>query len=78
VAVFNIDGKFYATQADCTHEGGGLNEGVLEGEIVTCPVHGSCFNVRTGQVVRGPARFPIKTFSVTLDGPVARVEIPAA
>ena len=64
VAVFNIDGKLYATQATCTHAGGPLCEGSLWGDIVTCPWHGSEFNVRTGEVVTGPADRPLKVYPV--------------
>lgn len=73
VAVFNLDGTFYATQADCTHEGGPLDQGEIGGETVTCPLHGSCFNVKTGAVVHGPARQPIQTFRVTVEGQIGRV-----
>ena len=41
VAVYDVDGAFYATQAECTHEGGPLSEGELNGKVVTCPWHGS-------------------------------------
>ncbi|HEX8221040.1 MAG TPA: non-heme iron oxygenase ferredoxin subunit [Chloroflexia bacterium] len=72
VAVFNVEGQFYATQNRCTHAGGPLCEGGLWGDIVQCPWHGSEFNVRTGEVVSGPARTPIKTYSVTVhDGVIS-------
>lgn len=74
VAIFNLDGQFYATQAECTHEGGPLDQGEIEQDRVTCPLHGSCFNIKTGAVVRGPARYPIQTFKITLDGEIGRVE----
>jgi len=44
-AVFNVAGSFCATQAKCTHRGGPLNEGKLEGSTVTCPWHGTQYNV---------------------------------
>jgi 3-phenylpropionate/trans-cinnamate dioxygenase ferredoxin component len=64
VAIFNVDGQFYATQPNCTHMGGPLCEGSLAGEVVTCPWHGSQFNVRTGEVVMDPAEEPIATYPV--------------
>jgi len=64
VAIFNVDGQFYATQSECTHMGGPLCEGSLSGEVVTCPWHGSQFNVRTGEVVMDPADEPIETHPV--------------
>ena len=74
VVVYNLDGTFYATQAECTHEGGPLNEGKLDSGTVTCPLHGSCFNIKTGAVVHGPARQPIQTFRVTIDCTIGRIE----
>src|SRR5262245_23667850 len=68
VAVFNVGGKPRATQAKCTHSGGPLNEGTVDGSTVTCPWHGSQFNVCTGAVVRGPARESLKTYPVALEG----------
>jgi uncharacterized protein YbjT (DUF2867 family)/nitrite reductase/ring-hydroxylating ferredoxin subunit len=77
-AVFNIEGGFCATQARCTHRQGALSEGSLDGSTVTCPLHGAQFNVWTGAVLRGPARDPLKTYRVTVDGEVGRVEVPVA
>ena len=64
IAVFNVGGQFYASQSQCTHRGGPLCEGSLAGEIVTCPWHGSQFNVRTGEVVMDPAEDPLVTYPV--------------
>jgi len=77
-AVFNIEGGFCATQAMCTHRQGPLSEGSLDGTTVTCPLHGAQFNVWTGAVLRGPAREPLKTYRVTVDGDMGRVEVPLA
>jgi len=73
-AVFNVDGRFCATQAKCTHRGGPLSEGRLDGSTVTCPWHGTQFNVCTGAVLRGPATAPIKTYRVIVEGAIGRVE----
>jgi nitrite reductase/ring-hydroxylating ferredoxin subunit len=74
VAVYNVGGTFFATQNDCTHAWGPLSEGELDGKVITCPLHGSRFDVTTGTVVGGPAEEALKTFQVTLDGEIARVE----
>lgn len=71
-------GGFCATQARCTHRQGPLSEGTFDGSTVTCPLHGSQFNVRTGAVLRGPAKDPLKTYRVTVDGEVGRVDVPLA
>jgi 3-phenylpropionate/trans-cinnamate dioxygenase ferredoxin component len=78
VAVFNVNGGFCATQAKCPHKQGPLDEGTLDGSTVTCPWHGSQFDVCTGTVVRGPAKDPLKTYRVTVDGDVGRIEVPVA
>ncbi len=49
IALFNIDGTFYALDGVCPHQGGPLGRGELEGCIVTCPWHGWQFDVRTGR-----------------------------
>src|SRR5262249_39811442 len=67
-AVFNIEGGFCATQAMCTHRQGPLSEGSLDGTTVTCPLHGAQFNVWTGAVLRGPAKDPLRTYRVIIDG----------
>ena len=74
-AVFNVEGGFCATQAMCTHKQGPLSEGSIDGTTVTCPLHGAQFNVWTGAVLRGPARDPLKTYGVTVDGEIGRVEV---
>jgi nitrite reductase/ring-hydroxylating ferredoxin subunit len=74
VAVFNVSGKFCAIQATCTHREGPLNEGKLDGSTVTCPWHGSQFNVCTGAVLRGPAKDALKTYRVIVEGEIGRIE----
>ena len=73
-AVFNVAGSFSATQAKCTHRGGPLHEGKLEGSTVTCPWHGTQYDVCTGAVLRGPAIEPVKTYRVIVEGEIGRVE----
>jgi nitrite reductase/ring-hydroxylating ferredoxin subunit len=73
-AVFNVAGRFCATQGKCTHRGGPLNEGTLDGSTVTCPWHGSQFNVCTAAVLRGPATEPVKTYRVIVEGEIGQVE----
>jgi nitrite reductase (NADH) small subunit len=77
VAVYNADGALYATQSACTHRGGPLSEGDLSGCVVTCPLHGSQFDVTTGQILQGPATEPLTRYQVIVDGETGRVE-PAA
>jgi uncharacterized protein YbjT (DUF2867 family)/nitrite reductase/ring-hydroxylating ferredoxin subunit len=77
-AVFNVGARLCATQAKCPHRQGPLAEGKLDGSTVTCPWHGSQFDVCTGEVLRGPATEDLKTYAVSVDGGVGRVEAGAA
>jgi nitrite reductase/ring-hydroxylating ferredoxin subunit/hemoglobin-like flavoprotein len=74
VAVYNLNGEFYATQDECTHAYGPLSEGELDGNNVICPWHDSCFDVTTGEVTCGPAEEPLKVYRVIQDGDIGRVE----
>jgi nitrite reductase/ring-hydroxylating ferredoxin subunit len=73
VAIYNTGGEFYATGDACTHAGGPLSEGELEGICITCPWHGSIFDVRDGSVVRGPADRGVKSYRVETAGEIGRV-----
>jgi len=68
ICLVNINGKFYAISNVCTHEGGPLADGTLEGYQVECPWHGSKFDVRTGEVTAPPASVPVPTYEVRVDG----------
>lgn len=76
VCLAKVDGEVYAFTDDCTHIGGPLNEGELEGEVLTCPWHGAQFDVRSGKVLRGPARQDIQTYAVRVDNQDILVSIP--
>jgi nitrite reductase/ring-hydroxylating ferredoxin subunit len=73
VAVYNVDGAYYATQDACTHAGGPLSDGELNGREIICPWHASCFDVANGGVTCGPATEPLKTYRVEVEGEVVRV-----
>lgn len=76
VCLAKVDGEVYAFTDDCTHIGGPLNEGELDGDMLTCPWHGAQFNVRTGKVLRGPARQDIQTYAVRVDNDDILVSVP--
>jgi glycine betaine catabolism B len=67
VCVANVEGRFYAIGNVCTHVGGPLAEGELEGYEVQCPWHGSKFDIRTGKVVRPPAMRAEPTYEVNVE-----------
>lgn len=64
----NVDGRFYAADDACTHEDASLSGGVLKGELVKCPLHGSRFNLRTGEALEEPAEDNLRTYPVTVEG----------
>ena len=68
VLVVNVKDKFYAIGNVCTHMGGPLDQGILEGHEVECPWHGSHFDVATGQVKRGPAARPEPVYEIKVEG----------
>lgn len=76
VAVFNLAGRLFAIDAKCTHVGGPLDKGSVDGHVVSCPWHGSRFDVENGQVVRGPAVKPLHSYSVRAEGAGLVLEIP--
>lgn len=68
IAIANLDGVLHAFDDTCTHRGCSLSQGVLEGTTVTCPCHGSQFDVTTGEVRRGPATQPVATYRLDATG----------
>ena len=74
VSVAAAGGRLYAFDDACTHMGCSLGEGKLEGTAVTCPCHGSQFDVTSGAVIRGPAQRPVRSRSVEVEGEELRIE----
>ena len=68
IAVFNLNGKFYGIGDVCTHDGGILTGGTVDGKVITCPRHGAQFDITTGEVLRMPAFAPVSTFEVRVEG----------
>jgi 3-phenylpropionate/trans-cinnamate dioxygenase ferredoxin subunit len=75
ILLCNVDGKIYAIEDVCTHDGGPLDQGTLEGECVVCPRHGATFDVRTGDALTLPAVIPLMTFDVTVQGDDVFVDV---
>lgn len=74
VSVAAAGGRLYAFDDACTHMGCSLAEGKLEGTTVTCPCHGSEFDVTSGAVIRGPAQRPVRSRSVEVEGEELLIE----
>jgi 3-phenylpropionate/trans-cinnamate dioxygenase ferredoxin subunit len=73
IALCNVNGRFYAIDDVCTHDGGPLDQGELEGNLVECPRHGAKFDVTSGRAVVLPAVRPVKTYPVEIDGDDVKV-----
>ena len=67
IAVFNLDGDYYAIEDVCTHDGGELTGGSVVGDQVECPRHGARFDIRTGAACTPPAYEPTAKFPVRVD-----------
>ena len=77
IAIFNLDGTYYALEDTCTHDGGPLVEGeILDGCQIQCPRHGARFDIRTGAALTMPAFEPTPTYEVQVDGEDIYVEQP--
>jgi 3-phenylpropionate/trans-cinnamate dioxygenase ferredoxin component len=79
LALVNVDGTFYAVDNECTHRGGDLGEGEINPDwddwALECPLNGSVFDVRTGEVLRGPATEPVNTYPVEVNASVVNVDL---
>jgi nitrite reductase (NADH) small subunit len=74
IALYNVEGTFYATQGHCLHLGGPLGEGRLDGCVVTCPWHGWQYDVRTGENEFDRA-LALETFEVVIEDGEVKVAI---
>lgn len=76
VAVFNVNGEFLAVEDTCTHDGGGLSGGPVEGDQVVCPRHGARFCLRTGRALTPPAYEPVRCYQTRVVNAQVEVEEP--
>lgn len=75
LALARADGTVYAIDDVCTHDGGPLGEGYVDGYDLECPRHGATFDVRTGRPTRLPAVAPVKTYQVRVEGDAIQVAV---
>jgi 3-phenylpropionate/trans-cinnamate dioxygenase ferredoxin component len=73
VVVFNLGGEYFAIEDVCTHDGGQLTGGGVEGDQVVCPRHGARFCIRTGEALTAPAYEPVAKFPVRVQDGVIQV-----
>ncbi len=77
IAIFNLDGEFFATGGICTHEHAFLSEGYVDGETVECPLHQGLFNIRTGQALSSPVTVGLRTYKTKVEDGLIYVFIEA-
>ncbi|RMG59069.1 MAG: non-heme iron oxygenase ferredoxin subunit [Gammaproteobacteria bacterium] len=75
IAVFNLDGELYAIEDVCTHDGGELASGELDGDQIICPRHGARFCVRNGKCLTPPAYEDIEAFPVRIENGIVQIDI---
>ncbi len=75
IALFNVDGTFYAIDDACTHAGGPLSEGSVSGRSVTCPWHGAEFDVTSGAAQGPPAGAGVAAYRVHVEGDSVSIEL---
>ncbi len=76
VLIFNVDGALYCVADICTHDGGPLADGELEGCEIVCPRHGARFDLQTGEALCLPAVTPVPTYAVKVENNGVYVELP--
>ncbi len=75
IALFNVEGAFYAIDNVCTHAGGPLAEGFLDADKVECPWHGAQFDIKTGAALNPPAVEGVTAYKVRVNGSDIEVEL---
>jgi 3-phenylpropionate/trans-cinnamate dioxygenase ferredoxin component len=74
IAVFNVNGEYHAFEDVCTHDGGILTGGTVEGNEIMCPRHGARFSIITGEALSPPAYEPVPTFPVRVEDGMVQVK----
>jgi 3-phenylpropionate/trans-cinnamate dioxygenase ferredoxin subunit len=75
IALFHMGGNFYAIDDTCSHMGGSLSEGEIDGDEVVCPWHGAHFEIRTGEAASPPADIGVARFNVRTTGETVEIEV---
>lgn len=75
ICLVNVEGTYYAIGNRCTHMGCMLSDGELTGENIKCSCHGSVFSVKTGNVIKGPAKDSEPTYQVKVEGDQIMVNV---
>ena len=77
IAIYNLEGEFYATDDICTHAYASLADGYIEGGNIECPLHGGCFDIKSGKATTAPCTVDLKTYQVKIEGEDILVGLPS-
>jgi nitrite reductase/ring-hydroxylating ferredoxin subunit len=76
IAIYKLGGEFFATDDICSHAYASLADGYVENGQVECPLHGACFDIRTGKALTAPASIDLRTYEVKVEGDAILVGVP--
>lgn len=76
IVVYSLNGEYFATGDECSHDGGQIGEGQIEGYEIICPRHGARFDIRTGKVTRFPAAQDIPSYPTRIADGYLEIGIP--
>jgi 3-phenylpropionate/trans-cinnamate dioxygenase ferredoxin subunit len=77
IALYNLGGEYFATDDICSHAYASMSDGYIENGQVECPLHGACFEIRTGKALTAPATIDLATYEVKVEGDKILVGVPS-
>jgi 3-phenylpropionate/trans-cinnamate dioxygenase ferredoxin subunit len=77
IALYNLGGEFFATDDICSHAYASMSDGYVENGQIECPLHGACFEIRTGKALTAPATIDLGTYEVKVEDGTIYVGVPA-
>ena len=76
VGIYKLDGEFYAIDDICTHAYAMMTDGYIEDGQIECPLHGACFDIKTGKALTAPATIDLRPYPVKVEGDQISVGVP--
>ena len=77
IAIYKVEGQFYATDNVCPHAYALMTDGFVEGDKVECPLHGAIFHIPTGRCLAAPAESDLQTYPIRIDGDNIYIDVEA-